>query len=457
VLQRKSQGFRWEVVPDFEPHLAAVWDSPGRVIKESPAKIVTLLTAGGIAVYVKRYRHRAVALRPLKFFFKASQARREWRLAQQLETLGVPAVRHLALGERWTWAGLQESVLITESFAGQPLDPASGLAPQAVLAFVGQLHDRGVLQHDLHPGNILRNPATGEMRLVDLHGIEIKPQLSAAERAANLAYLGIHLPLSLDKETQELSGRLRRSALAHRAKRCLKHNREFAPQRHGGLTWRVRLPFADAQVRAIMARPDDFLARRAAILKPGRSATVGRAGGVVLKRYNLRKLTNLLKDLFRASKARRAFRKAYHLELAGVPTARPLATADRRLGGLLLRSYLLMEEIPDAQHLGQWRGDPYVAARTAAALLAKLHHEGFRHRDLKETNLVFDPEDRLFLIDLEGLEFVGEISARRAARDLARLHRAVTALPHIDARQRFVFLHVYCRIRAMRPRSLRRI
>ena len=207
MLQRKSQGFRWEVVPDFEPHLAAVWDSPGRVIKESPAKIVTLLTAGGIAVYVKRYRHRAVALRPLKFFFKASQARREWRLAQQLETLGVPTVRHLALGERWTWAGLQESVLITESFAGQPLDPASGLAPQAVLAFVGQLHDRGVLQHDLHPGNILRNPATGEMRLVDLHGIEIKPQLSAAERAANLAYLGIHLPLSLDKETQELSGK----------------------------------------------------------------------------------------------------------------------------------------------------------------------------------------------------------------------------------------------------------
>ena len=108
---------------------------------------------------------------------------------------------------------------------------------------------------------------------------------------------------------------------------------------------------------------------------------MGRAGGVVLKRYNLRKLTNLLKDLFRASKARRAFRKAYHLELAGVPTARPLATADRRLGGLLLRSYLLMEEIPDAQHLGQWRGDPYVAARTAAALLPKLHHEGFRHRD----------------------------------------------------------------------------
>jgi len=442
-------------VPGWDPRQAEMPGLPPRVIKESPAKLVSVQIVAGREVYVKRYRHAAIWLRPLKFFFKPSQARQEWQLARQLEDLGVPIVRHVALGERWNWWGLQESILITEAFAGRPLDEAASVDAQAVLTFVGKLHDCGVLQRDLHPGNILVNTATGELRLVDLHGIEIKATVAAAERAANLAFLGMHLPLPLAREVRQLSARLRLPYLAQRARRCLKHNREFAPQRHGGLRWQVRLPFVNDAVRGILAAPDAFLASRAEILKPGRSATVGKADGLVLKRYNLRKLVNLLKDLCRPSKARRAYQKAYHLELAGVPTARPLATADRRVLGLLLRSYLLMEEIAGAQHLGQRRGDARHAARAAATLVAKLHNEGFQHRDLKETNLVFDANGRLFLIDLEGLEFVGKVSQERAARDLSRLARAAESLPQAGRGEWMVFVHAYCRARNLRPRQLK--
>jgi tRNA A-37 threonylcarbamoyl transferase component Bud32 len=456
VLRRAPDPCRWETVPDFAPRLADVLASPARVIKESPAKLVARHTAANGEYYVKRYRHAAVALRPLKFFFKASQARQEWQLAQRLETLGVPIVRHVALGEWWTWRGLRESVLITEAFAGQPLTEAEGVNPLEVLAFVARLHDLGVWQRDLHPGNILASRVGGELRLVDLHGIRVRTSLTGAERAANLAFLGLHFPLPAGHEAARLTARLRSPYLARRAKRCLKHNRDFAPQRHGGLRWQVRLPFLNDAVHAVLAEPDDFLATRAEILKPGRSATVGRIEGLVLKRYNLRKALNVLKDCFRRSKARRAFKKAYHLELAGVPTARPVATADRRwLGWLLLRSYLLMEEIPGAQHLGQWRGDLRHAAHSAAVLLAKLHGEGFQHRDLKETNLVFDQFGRLFLIDLEGLEFVGTVPAHRAARDLARLVRAATALPRVRRSERVMFLRAYCKARGLRPRQLK--
>src|SRR5207244_13219298 len=49
----------------------------------------------------------------------------------------------------WTLTGLQESILITEGFDGtEPND-----WPR-VVEFVRLLHERGVLQRDLHPGNM---------------------------------------------------------------------------------------------------------------------------------------------------------------------------------------------------------------------------------------------------------------------------------------------------------------
>ena len=454
MAQLVKDGVRWEVDSPLAPRLDDLLRSAGQIIKESPAKRVRRHELDGRTFFVKRYRHEAVGLRPWKFFFKPSQARQEWRLAQRLEALGVPVVRHLALGERWRW-GLRESLLITEGFDGQPLDEVARPDLAAVLDFVGRLHDRGVLQRDLHPGNILLNERTGELRLVDLHGTRIQPVVTPPEREANLAFLRIFLPIPVPSAVVGLSERLRRDYRTHRAGRCLKHNREFEPRRLGGLRWHVRRPMRNAETERILVDPDGFLAARAQLLKSGRSATLGRAHGLVLKRYNLRKWFNLLKDLFRPSKARRAFHQSYHLELVGIPTARPIATADRRLLGLLLRSYLLMEEIPGARHLGQWQGDSRRGARLLAELLARLHNEGFSHRDLKETNLVFDAADRVFLIDMEGLNCLGTVPATRAALDLARLARAAAQLPRCSPAERFLFLRVYCRLRRLRPRELR--
>lgn len=455
-MQLAAHGLEWELEPAFAPWLERVWDSPGRTVKESPVKLVTRHDLDGRTFYVKRYRHAAAGLRPLKFLFKPAQSRREWRLAQELTRRGVPIVTHLAHGERWSWRGLAESVLITEGFDGVPLDEAEQPDLFAVLRFVEQMHARGVLQRDLHPGNLLVGRRTGELRLVDLHGIELKPVVSPEERDANLAFLRMFLPVPVSPEIERHAALLRRAHLAHRSRRCLKHNREFAPMRFGELRWQVRHPWLNPKLESALCAPDVFLATRARLLKNGRASTVGLGEGFVLKRYNLRwnKPENLFKDCFRLSKARRAFRKAYHLELVGVPTARPIATADVRRFGLLLRSYLVIEAIPDATDLGQWRGDPAAALRAAAELIARLHDEGFAHRDLKETNLIFDRHGRLFLIDLEGLEFEGNVSPARARSDLARFARAVASLPHLRELYRTEFLESYCRRRGLSIRDV---
>ena len=148
-------------------------------------------SVGGRVFFVKRYLHGALPLRPFKFFFKSSQARQEWLLAGGLEQRQIPVERNVALGERRSWRGLEESVLITEGFDGVSLEeaPARAINLPAVRAFVDRMHERGVLQRDLHPGNLLVSITTGELRLVDLHGTELKSEVAAAERAENLALL----------------------------------------------------------------------------------------------------------------------------------------------------------------------------------------------------------------------------------------------------------------------------
>jgi tRNA A-37 threonylcarbamoyl transferase component Bud32 len=453
VTRLESDGVRWELQPGFAPLLPGVLASAARVIKESPQKLVTVHEHDGRRWFIKRYRHSAVPVRPLKFFLKPSQARQEWQLATELEALRIPTVSHVALGERWGF-GLQESILITEGFEGVTLEEAPGADVRAILAFVERLHERGVLQEDLHSGNILISTA-GEMRLVDLHGTKVLAALTPEQRRRNLARLRLSLPLPVPADVAQLSEEMRLDFLEERSRRCLRHNRDFAPRKAGDLNWQVRTALLTSATEAVLNDPDGWLVRLPKLIKDGRTSTVGLADGLVLKRFNFRKLINLGKDLLRPSRARRAFRKAYHLELAGIPTPRCLAAADRRAFGFLMRSYLLMEEIPGAMDLKAYlrRGvapEPAVI-RAAAELLARLHHEGFSHRDLKESNLVLDARGKLYLIDLDGMDYLGRVSDAQAEEDLERLALGVAAFPHVTRTHRELFLRTYWRTRRVRP------
>jgi tRNA A-37 threonylcarbamoyl transferase component Bud32 len=454
VIQREHDGVRWEIQPDLAPLLEELLKSPGETVKESPAKRVTRHRVGGKTFYIKRYFHHAVPLRPLKFFFKATQARQEWELARQLEARHIPIVRHAALGEHRKWSSVQESILVTEGFDGVPLTCVPDIDPLAVQQFVEHMHREGVLQEDLHPGNLLVRKEPFELRLVDLHGTRVLARLSQEERDANLALLRVFLPISVSPEVERLSAERRRTLFYERSHRWARRNRDFVPVWLGGLKWQVRSALRNESVDRVMCDPDAFLKSRAQILKPGRTSTVGKADGLVLKRFNFRKLENLVKDLFRPSRARRAFRAAYHLELLGIPTARPIAAADRRLCGILIRSYFLMEEIAGAMDLGEQLRSGWVpdngAVKQASLLIAKLHNEGFSHRDLKESNLVLNAGGKLHILDLDGLRFFGNISERRAALDLTRLARGVEKYNSVTKRHLCLFLKTYCHARRLR-------
>lgn len=446
----------WELDPDFAPLLDEVLAAPARIVKESRAKLVTEHRAAGRSFFVKRYRHDSVPFRPLKFFFKPSQARQEWSLAEKVASRGIPTVRHVGLGQRWSIGGLRESVLITEGFDGAPANEVGGFNLCELTAFVERMARAGIVQDDLHPANLLVRTEPFEVRLVDLHGTRVFHPGSERERQSAeqrmLALLRMSLPIDVPAHIEALARTLRKEALRKRARRCLKVNRDFSVRRAGGLRWHLRTKFL-RRAGNVMADPDRFI-EGARPLKRGRSATVASDHGLVLKRYNFKKPLNALKDLFRGSRARRGFVKGHHLELCGIATARLIAAADHRRFGLPVRSYLLMEEIPGATDAAHWTGDPRVAARAIGALLARLHHEGFVHRDLKETNILFDPAGIPHLIDLDGLKFVFDVTPEDAAVDLERFARGMASHGRALRSNVIVFLLSYCRLRKVRPRQL---
>ncbi len=426
----------------------------GEVIKQSPAKSVTRHEIDGNSYYVKRSRHSVFPLRPQKYWFKECPARWEWRVAQCMQALGIPVVEHLAFCENWSNTGLQEDILITRGFDGQPLHLVDGVDALRVIEFVNRCHELGMVHGDLHPANILINPATGELRLADLKGVQIVKQPDPEKQNEDLAYLNIDFPMPLSPELLRLSESMRRKKMRVRSRRCLKNNREFGPQTHGKTKWWVRKPMVDEALGQVQAAPDAVLTGEA-LLKAGRTSTVGQLGGVVVKRYNFKKPLNLLKDFFRPTKARRAFQLGYHLELVNVRTPAVIAVAEHRPLGLALRSYLIMEKVENATELTDAAHDDPRLAKRLAKLIGRMHAEGFVHRDLKASNVLVDGAGEPWLIDLDGLRFSGAVPVRIAVSNLKRLERGLCGKLVDTVVNRLRFVRQYCRVTGFRPTELR--
>ncbi len=446
---------RWELANGVDRRWAEtlLQDEDGKVVKQSPAKLVTCHHTDRGVFYVKRSRHKTFLFRPFKYWFKDSPGRWEWGAAQAMQALGIPVVRHLALCEIWSTRGLHEDILVTEGFDGKPLHEAGDVDSVQVMDFVEQCHQKGMVHGDLHPANILVHLPSGELRLADLKGVRIEKDPDPAKQMMDLAYLNIHFPMSLPEKLLRLSDQVRRKKMAIRCGRCLKNNREFDSQSHGGRRWWVRKPLLDKGLKALLANPDLALGGDS-VLKAGRSSTVGRCDGWVVKRYNLKKPLNVIKDLFRPSKAKRGFRLSYHLELVGLSSPHIAAVAEDRVFGFLLRSFLVMEEIPAAVALGAAADRDGLTARVSK-LIGRLHHEGFSHRDLKESNLLIDEQGEPHLIDLDGLSFEEKVASKVAVANLVRLDRGLRGRQVYTRANWIGFIKRYCRETGLRPANLR--
>lgn len=484
----RAAGRRWRLAPGAAellggaPDLAAwVADGSAVAVKANPYRTIYRVSLPGGAVYVKHLRPRGLRawarelLRPPK-------ARLEFENALALAARGVPAIEPLA------WGGPDaprpgESLLITrardgavpfiellEALAARP--PALRRAVAAALGrFLAKLHDAGVTHPDPHPGNLLVElPPGGAPRfdLLDLHAVRFSPPLGWREARANLVLLNRWFQLRASRADRlrfwaayraaRRTGPLVEPAWGRAVERdttasnlrfwaarvgdCLGRTRHYPRVRVGALRgYAIR----DLPAGALDRLEEHLASGR--VLKDSRTSTVvafALADGrrVVLKRVNVRRWWEPLKNGFRASAVLRSWAAGHALRDRWLPTPRPLAVLHARRRGLPAAGYLLVEEVPGAVELSAAHPTPELI-HTLARTLRLMHDRRVSHRDLKAANILLANGTDPVFVDLVGVRVGRAVPAAQRAKELARLGASFLRSPRVRHADRVRFLRAY--------------
>lgn len=383
---------------------------------------------------------------------------------------------------------------------------------------IARAHQAGFEHRDMHAANILvQSVAPGRYRtvLVDLHNARIGAPLEARAVVRSLCQLnqwfrrhsGVkdrlrflrrylrwrneYEPLfehgrPLDVPFAELVRLLDRQAERHawrlwakRDRRCLREGRYFARLRVG--RWRANvflrskravrhspasgLVLSRSWWRRQLADPQRWLDEPGgSICKRSHSALVarialpidGKSLAAIVKRPVARNWRRGLRLLLAPSRSRRGWRLGHALLNRDIPTARPLALLERRLGPLVFDSFLLTEEIPGAVDLESWlrrefeRCSPGEWHRLKRALHARLvrhlrllAQRGFVHRDCKAQNVLVTSDLHLFWVDLDGIRRRQRVRLADELDALVRLHVSLRDVPGLTRGDRARFLRDY--------------
>ena len=318
-------------------------------------------------------------------------------------------------------------------------DDKNTLTPlmESVTLELATQHVQGILQHDLHFGNLLiRHPSIYSL---DGDSIEFFPtplphkqslahlalffsQLGAGTRPLQEHLLQIYAdargwrlkPFEL-RTLKRLTRDTSRLRLARYKKKVLRRGTQTRMIRQLGTRIWYHAEHESPALLQFFRDPDAIFQRKeTVILKNGRSATLARIAigdkVYVIKRYNIKGIGHWLRRCLRPTRARHCWQKAHCLTLAGVATAAPVACIEKHVLGLRGRSYYLMDcvsgqNLLDALSQGV-ANDPAVTtlARRVSHLLNQLKELGLSHGDLKATNFLVTEDNKPVLIDLDGMK-----------------------------------------------------
>lgn len=352
-----------------------------------------------------------------KLFLGSGAARRASREYAQLSLLaqgGCAVPRALAHGEiePGVWAVLMERI----EADGEPS------AEQLVTALAA-LHDAGFVHRDPHPGNFLLS--RGRCVLIDAGAA--RPAASVGARGIeDLGRLLADLNVLDDARLAalfEVYRRARRSdpaALARLARAVDSHRvlladaRMRKSERDGSEFCRVDLPryrghrLRKAVLDELLANPEaEFEAGD--LVKAGNTASVARvsieSGVFAVKRYRIKSAWHGLRQSFRTSRARRAWRAAQRLIQVGAAVPRPVLLLEAR-GPFAGTNWLVSDwcagETLDAAAGRMDAGTLDECAAQLADTWRRLASLGLAHRDAKASNYLWDGE-RLWMLDLDSV------------------------------------------------------
>jgi len=218
---------------------------------------------------------------------------------------------------------------------------------------------------------------------------------------------------------------------------------------HAGLRRRLltHARFHSKALDRFMLDPDAFCDQMGQRwLKQDRTATVGITSfdgiEIVVKRYNARSAFHIVKRALRVSRAEHSWRNAHRLLSLGIPTPRPIAAVEERLGPVRRRAWYLSEYLPGTL-LSDWFGSRIDLNEGDADLLDQIercfrlmYENRIAHGDTKATNWII-VDGKLHLIDLDAMRQFGRdatmerLHRKRFDRDIRRFLRNFEDTPAI--------------------------
>jgi len=192
--------------------------------------------------------------------------------------------------------------------------------------FLRQMHDAGVVYLDISPKNVLYSASESKFCLIDIDKAQFHDALNEQQRIHHITVFHSRFPLTAafydgygndvarhaaDIDSQAAA--IERARVARLSRICLKHRHEVTTRRIGGLKWHIRLADLDENLERILQHPED---------------RASDALGFFVNRL-----------AFHSGK--QAYRNAYGKELSGEPAPRPVAAADKRVLGVVVRGYFV--------------------------------------------------------------------------------------------------------------------
>ena len=353
-----------------------------------------------------------------KLFIATRGSARHWQRerdgAAALTAHGVPTPALLAAGSLATEGHYVLYEYLDHARHPDP-DAPSDLAP--VFAQVGRMHALGLLQQDLHLDNFLF--VGQDLYVID--GDAIRTAASAPDCLRNLALLFAQLPpanesalrpalldayqsgnpqASIDEaRLADDIAQARAARLTDYLDKCLRDCSLFKVRKRADYFYSVQRQETDFLAQVIHD-PDAWMEQGTA-LKQGRTATLARvevgSRSIVIKRYNIKSAGHALSRCWRPSRAWHSWIEGHRLDFLGIPTPRPLALIERRLGPLRGKAWLITEYCPgEPVH-------PDTSPAALAGLFRQLAETRITHGDLKATNLLWR-EDTISFVDLDAMK-----------------------------------------------------
>jgi lipopolysaccharide kinase (Kdo/WaaP) family protein len=175
---------------------------------------------------------------------------------------------------------------------------------------------------------------------------------------------------------------------------------------------------------------------------------------IFVKRFKPYAWYRRLEWMFAPTPARRCWRQSAALERAGFRVAPPLAVAETRSFGLPADCYFVTAGLDGAEPAGRfWRERALgLASRERRRILVafarelrRFHDAGFYSGDANADNflvrLASRDEPEFFLLDLENVRRLGQVSRRRRIKNLVQLQRPVRG--EVGKMDRLRFLRAY--------------